>query len=754
MRRFAYTIAALIVLATGCREELPGSHTTHPGTFTAVIESFDQEVKTTMDSDRRVVWTKGDQIAIFRGRTYAEIYRITDSSAGSASAEFVSNTGEASAPGDEFDSNVAIYPYMESLICSESDSESAAYHIHNLTIPAIQEYHPDGFASGVFPMVAVTEGINDQSMSFKNVMGGLRLQLKGTDKVRNITVEGRNGESLAGKATVTGFSDGRTPVISISENVQTAVQLDCGKGVQLKKDRETSFIIVLPPVHFSKGFTVTVTTSDGTVKTIQTSATTNQIKRSSLLRMPAVDLDEITAEVHVKYTETLKDIANPERGFYYARSSSYPLSASDIQKARLSNVTLFHIGYKLTEFMESYISDDFLQRIRNEMQLLRDGGAKCILRFSYKDSADESDKPWDATPEWVERHIRQLKPILQEYGDVIMCFQAGFIGVWGEWYYTDNFVFNPKNPQEHALRKAVVESMLDALPTDRSVALRTPAFKRMMYADSYADTLTIETAYDGSARARLSCFNDCFGASGSDSGTFSGEESREYWKNETRYVFMGGETCAVSDYCRCSISIKDMEDYHWSYLNFDYNRDVIDRWQEDGCMDQIRKRLGYRLVLTDVHHPSKATAGNGFNIRLKIHNTGFAAPMNGRDVEVILVDGNGKKTVWDCTDIDPRHWFAGQTATIDKAIIIPEDAAGRCTLYLNLPDPKPTLHDNPMFSIRLANDGIWSESDGYNKIAEFDVTKPASGEDSSDDSDGFTSTGEDITFGDDFNPWR
>ena len=754
MRKFAYIIAALIVLATGCREELSGSHTTHLDTFTAVIESFDQEVKTTMDSNRRVVWTQGDQIAIFRGCTYAEIYRITDKSAGSASAEFVSHTGQTSAPGGEFNSNVAIYPYMESLICSRSDSESATYRIENVTIPAIQKYYPDGFANGAFPMVATTKDINEQSLTFKNVMGGLRLQLKGTDRVNSIAIEGRNGESLAGKATVTAFCDGRTPVISISENTQTSVQLDCGKGVQLKEDSETTFIIVLPPVHFSKGFTVTVTTSDGTARTIQTSATTNQIRRSTLLRMPAVDLDRIPAEVHVKYTETLKEIANPERGFYYARSSSYPLSASDIQKARLSNVTLFHIGYKITEFMESYISEDFLQRIRNEMQLLRDGGAKCILRFSYKDSADESDKPWDATPEWVERHIRQLKPILQEYGDVIMCLQAGFIGVWGEWYYTDNFVFNPKNPQEHALRKAVVESMLDALPPDRSVALRTPAFKRMMYADSYADTLTIESAYDGSARARLSCFNDCFGASSSDSGTFSGEESREYWKNETKYVFMGGETCAVSDYCRCSISIKDMEDYHWSYLNFDYNREVIDRWQDDGCMDEIRKRLGYRLVLTDVTHPSKVTAGNGFNIRLKIRNTGFAAPMNDRNVEFILIDGNGEKTVWDYTDIDPRYWFAGQTATIDKTITIPEDAGGRCTLYLNLPDPKPSLHDNPMFSIRLANDGIWSESYGYNKIAEFNVTKTDSDDDSSDESEQLASTGEDITFGDEFNPWR
>ena len=56
---------------------------------------------------------------------------------------------------------------------------------------------------------------------------------------------------------------------------------------------------------------------------------------------------------------------------------------------------------------------------------------------------------------------------------------------------------------------------------------------------------------------------------------------------------------------------------------------------------------------------------------------------------------------------------------IEKTIAIPSDASGKCTLYLNLPDSKQTLHDNPRFSIRLANDGIWNDELGYNKIMEF-----------------------------------
>lgn len=423
----------------------------------------------------------------------------------------------------------------------------------------------------------------------------------------------------------------------------------------------------------------------------------------------------------VEFTESNKIFANPERGFYkhydFLNSSASPLSVSALQAARVeSNITLFYTGHYLTEFVKSDISDKFLNLVRKNMQALREAGAKCILRFAYTNS--QSKHPYDAEPKWVARHIEQLKPILQEYSDVILCFQSGFIGVWGEGYYTDNFFFDPQTPEEHKLRKEVIDAMLDAIPADRQVALRTPMFKRNMYATSYTDTLTLATAYDGSAKARICAFNDCFGASADDYGTFIGKDTREYWRKETRYTLMGGETCGLSDYCKCKQSIKDCEDFHWTYMNSGYNADVLNRWESDGCMDEVKRRLGYRLSLKDVA-TSKAAAGKALRVKLNIRNTGFAAPANPRHVELVLVDGNGKKTVYEFKDVDVRYWFANETVTVDKLIDLPKDASGNCTLYLNMPDPKATLHDNPLFSIRLANDGVWNEKTGYNKIAEF-----------------------------------
>ena len=426
---------------------------------------------------------------------------------------------------------------------------------------------------------------------------------------------------------------------------------------------------------------------------------------------------------HVSYSESDEIFANPERGFYkhfdFKSASDSPLSASTLKSNRVNGIALCYTGYYLTKYIKSDIADDFLNLLRKNMQALRDGGAKCLLRFAYTTDASNSNKSnWDAKPEYVQRHIASLKPIIQEYSDVILCWQAGFVGVWGEWYYTNNFVFDPQTPEQHALRKEVIDAMLDALPADRSVALRTPMFKRMMYAQSYTDTLTYKTAYNGSAKARLCAFNDCFGAAADDYGTFIGNDTRTYWKKDTRYVLMGGETCNVSEYCTCEKSLKDMEDYHWTYLNSGYNSDVLNRWEKNGCMNEVKRRLGYRLSVADVYYSDPA-AGKDMQVILRIKNTGFAAPMNPRGVELVLVDGSGKKTVYAFNDVDPRFWFANKTSIVNQTITLPADASGKCTLYLNLPDPKPTLHDNAAFSIRLANKDAWDSNTGYNKVLEF-----------------------------------
>ena len=424
---------------------------------------------------------------------------------------------------------------------------------------------------------------------------------------------------------------------------------------------------------------------------------------------------------HQGFKESKKAFANPERGFDAGRNwmsaSDAVLSKPFLNAQRVQKRTVLYTGYYLTDFMESDISQEFLDLIDANMRVLREGGVKCVLRFAYKTDMYETGHPWDAQPEWVHRHIEQLKPVLQRNSDVIMVLQAGFIGVWGEWAFTDGFISSPKTPEDFITRRDVVKALLDALPQDRQIAVRTGRYKMNMFLDSYADSVTIETAYNGSDLSRICGHNDCFGADASDMGTFTKNAEREFWKKESRYLMMGGETCQISEYCLCDRSVKDCEDYHWTYMSGPAN--ISNRWKEHGCYDEIEKRLGYRITLTDLHYTPEAVPGKNYRLILELKNTGFAAPMNPRDVELVFVDGNGKKTISQLKWVDPRYWFAGETITIDREIKIPEDAAGDCAIYLNLPDPEFSLRNNPLFSIRLANDDVWDEKTGYNRLIEL-----------------------------------
>ena len=72
---------------------------------------------------------------------------------------------------------------------------------------------------------------------------------------------------------------------------------------------------------------------------------------------------------------------------------------------------------------------------------------------------DEPDAPLSV----ILQHLDQLKPILQENKDVIAVLQAGFIGSWGEWYYTTN------NLNNDAARKTIIDKILEVLPAERTV---------------------------------------------------------------------------------------------------------------------------------------------------------------------------------------------------------------------------------------------------------------------------------------------
>ena len=427
----------------------------------------------------------------------------------------------------------------------------------------------------------------------------------------------------------------------------------------------------------------------------------------------------------ISYTESDAVICNPERGFYSTKethsASGSALNSNAIEVSRKQGRTLYLLEFYLTDYVRSDIAEDYLALIRKNLQVMRDNGAKALIRFAYSNGYSEKDRPWDATEEQVLRHVAQIKPILQEFGDVIYVMQAGFVGSWGEWYYTENFKMTPITADDYLPRKHLLDALLDALPQDRQVEVRTPAFKMKIYGYALADTLTSAEAHMNTVKARIGGHNDCFLASSSDTGTFNSANDREYWKAETKYTIMGGESCGLSQYCHCEDgenydgAMTTLEKYHFSYLHIGYHPDVIKRWKDEKCFDAVDKRLGYRLVLREAGFTQKPAAGGDFRIVLKMENVGFAAPMNPRDAEFVLTGSDGKVVETWAVNSDPRTWHSGPF-TLDETIKLPAGLNGTYTLYLNLPDPAPTLRGKSRFSIRLANENMWNEETGYNTL--------------------------------------
>ena len=275
---------AVLALA-GCQTETFNS-TSHKdsGVFTATIEdAFGGESKTSLDSDGNIRWKQGDQVSIFVGSTLNEQYQVTDDSDGKTEATMSKVTSDVFVAGTEMDSNVALYPYTPAASIAKN---SGAYTIDGIVIPADQDYTAESFGNGAFPMVAVTGSASDRNLRFKNIFGGLKLQLKGTATISSISVTGNNGELLCGAAQLSASSS-QAPSISFTDGTAGTVTLYCGQGVALNEETATSFVIALPPVTMTAGFTVRVRDTAGWQMEINTDKS-QTITRSTLLKMPSV----------------------------------------------------------------------------------------------------------------------------------------------------------------------------------------------------------------------------------------------------------------------------------------------------------------------------------------------------------------------------------------------------------------------------------------------------------------------------------
>ncbi|MBF0350750.1 MAG: DUF4832 domain-containing protein [SAR324 cluster bacterium] len=446
-----------------------------------------------------------------------------------------------------------------------------------------------------------------------------------------------------------------------------------------------------------------------------------------------------TSNSHFKSLSGI-DIPNPQRGFYHhteTHSNQYQLlKIEDLLAYRQEeNITLIMRVFYMEDFVNSDITQTYLDSIQADFNTIRDAAMHVIVRFAYTDELNNDRLPpfGDATKSRVLSHIDQLASVLQQNSDVIALIQSGFIGVYGEWYYTDHFVTNPEKPDnvkstDYADRSDVVSALLSVIPENRMIQIRTPKNKqKILEAEGgRADAIVSTDYYNGSRIARIGHHNDCFLADETDGGTYDSINSdKTYLAQETVALPMGGETCRDTRYASlrslCPVALKELARFHWSFLNVDYKKAVLESWDRlvppHNCLDEVKQKLGYRFVYKDSEIDAMASPGSQILVNILLKNEGWAAPFNPRFVELLLRNISSGELYGVRLQDDPRMWFGQSDFAIEQTVCLPSNISeGEYELLLSLPDPETDLYSRPEYAIRLANENMWEDITGFNKL--------------------------------------
>ena len=433
------------------------------------------------------------------------------------------------------------------------------------------------------------------------------------------------------------------------------------------------------------------------------------------LQLQQQKLLQLEREVAVSYAVSDKDFNNPERGFYQqVDCSSGPLDPARLRNYRkVRHQTLLMCAFILSDALDGPISPATLSLFQRQMDAVRQAGMKAVLRFAY----NYVDNAQDARRELLMTHLDQLQPYLARNADVIAVVQAGFIGSWGEWANSRHYGSGTLSEENWRDRRLVFDKLLEVVPDNRMVQLRTPDFK---YRLAGAGALTREDAFQRTPSARTGHHNDCFLASENDWGTYRllSPAGPDYLEADTAWVPMGGETCHYNPpRSDCESALREMARFHWSYLNSQFHAEVLDAWRAQGCDAVVERRLGYRIALRHGIFDRGAYPGGQLHLLLTLQNEGWAAPFNPRAVDLILRDRKDGATHRFPLDAELRLWLPGRPVVLRQTVALPSSLpAGDYDLLLHLPDPAPSLRDRNEYAIRLANDGIWEAGTGYHRL--------------------------------------
>ncbi len=222
--------------------------------------------------------------------------------------------------------------------------------------------------------------------------------------------------------------------------------------------------------------------------------------------------------------------------------------------------------------------------------------------------------------------------------------------------------------------KRIVDQLLAVLPPGRSTQVRNVRMKSRMY----GPTVSVVGPPANPAAARVGIHNDCLFGDYGDQGTYpQGDTDRKFLASDSKYIPVGGEICGDREpqdgqqtpspdkVVHCAQATTELAKFHWTHLSNSQGEWTRTHWAAEGCMDQIEQGLGYRLSLAGTSFPASLPRGHTFLAQVFIRNTGWAAPLANRPVQLVLrkVGTTGGSSVA-FTGATPKTWYAGTTTLI------------------------------------------------------------------------------------------
>jgi hypothetical protein len=410
----------------------------------------------------------------------------------------------------------------------------------------------------------------------------------------------------------------------------------------------------------------------------------------------------------VTYQTNNSVISNPEKGFYHYTSTGSGGGYNLLNQSTLSgyrtneNITVIQRQFFLRDFITGIpITSTYLTNMQTDFNRIRNAGSKVIVRFTYTSNSSTVYQPTKAQ---ILAHIQQLTPVINANRDVIVSIQAGFIGRYGEWYYTGSSEFGDGNftiltNTQWNNRKEVMDRMISSFNSSIPLQVRYIFAKQKMYGNTFV--------------GRIGFYNDSFLGTWGDSGTFNVSSKFgtpttadiTYWQTNTISNPVSGESNMVNTpRTDCNNAMVEMNRFNWSLINKDYFPTVITNWQTNGCFTTIQKSIGYDFRL------NSSNITNGI-LTINIGNYGYANLF--RDRRAFLVCKNTTTNVNYSFLIDSNIKNCSTTSyNIVTNLTTLNLPVGSYKLYLNLPDP---LLSNINYSIRTSNLNLWT-TEGFNDL--------------------------------------